>query len=48
LDPVAVLDGEWGRLRDGVLDGDGDHRMGRGCFGVNSGRPTVSNVDFVA
>jgi len=32
----------------GVLDGGGDHRRGRGSFGVNVGHPIVTNGDFVA
>jgi len=30
----------------GVLDGGGDRRRGRGSFGVNLGRPIVTNGDF--
>jgi len=31
-----------------VLDGGGDRRKGRGSFGVNLGRPIVTNGYFVA
>jgi len=31
-----------------VLDFGGDRRRGRGSFGVNVGRPIVTNGDFVA
>jgi len=31
----------------GVLDGGGDLRRGRGSFGVNLGRPIVTNGAFV-
>jgi len=30
----------------GVLDGGGDRRRARGSFGVNLGRPIVTNGDF--
>jgi len=30
----------------GVLDGGGDHQRGRGSFGVNFGRPIVTDGDF--
>jgi len=30
----------------GVLDGGGDRRRGRGSFGVNVGRPIVTNRAF--
>ena len=30
----------------GVLDGGGDHRRERGSFGVNLGRPIVTNGAF--
>ena len=32
----------------GVLDGGGDRPRRRGSFGVNLGRPIVTNGDFVA
>ena len=32
----------------GVLDGGGDRRRERGSFGVNLGRPIVTNGDSVA
>ena len=32
----------------GVLDGGRDRRRGKGWFGVNLGRPIVTNRDFVA
>jgi len=31
-----------------VLDGGGDHRRGRGWFGVNLEHPIVINVAFIA
>ena len=31
----------------GVLDEGGDRRRGRGSFGANLGRPTVTDGDFV-
>ena len=41
-------DGEWGRSRDGVLNVSGDRRRGRAVLGVNLGRLTVTNGNFVA
>jgi len=32
----------------GVLDFGGDRRRGRSSFGVNLGRPIVTNADIVA
>jgi len=45
MDPDTVWDGEWGRSRDGVLDGWLSSK-GKGSFGVNLGRPIVTNGDF--
>jgi len=49
MDPDAVWDGKWGRARMGVLDldGGGDRRKGRDSFGVNLGRPIVTNVEQI-
>jgi len=32
----------------GMLDGGGDRQRGKGSFGVNLGRPIVTNGEFVA
>jgi len=46
LDPDAVWDGEWGRSRDGCIRWGGDRRREGLFWGVNLGRPTVTNGDF--
>ena len=42
--PFGVVSGVG--LGMGVLDTDGDRRMGRGSFGVNVGCPIVTNGDL--
>jgi len=48
MDLDAVWVGEWGRSRDGVLDGmviiEGEWSV----LGVNLGRPIVTSGDFAA
>ena len=46
MDPGAVWDGKWGRSRDGCIRWDGDRRRGSCSFGVNLGRPIITNGDF--
>jgi len=46
MDPDAVWGGERGRSRDGCIRCGGDRRRGRGSFGVNLGRPIVTNGAF--
>jgi len=43
--PFGVVSGVG--LGMGVLDGGGDHRRGRAVLGVNLGRPTVTDGDFL-
>jgi len=43
LDPDAVSDGEWSRSRDGCIRWGGDRRREETVFGVNLGRPIVTN-----
>ena len=47
LDPDTIWDGDCDRGM-GVLDGGGYHRREMSGFGVDLGRPTVTNGDFVA
>ena len=42
------LDGEWSRSRNGCIRWGGYHGKGRDSFGVNLGRPVVTNGEFVA
>ena len=48
LDPDAVWDGEWGESRDGCIRWGWWSTKGKGSFGVNLGRPIVTNGTFVA
>jgi len=47
VNPDAIWDGEWGRSREGVLDGGGYHRRGMGSFDGEPGCPIVTDGDFV-
>ena len=46
MDPDAIWDGEWGRSRDGVLDGVVIVKGEEAVLEVNLGRPIVTNGDF--
>ena len=47
MDPDAVWDGEWGRLRDGCIRCEySDRRRRGGSFGVNLGHPVITSGDF--
>ena len=46
MDPDAVWDGEWGQSNDGCIRRGSDRRSGRGSFGVNLRRLTVTNGDY--
>jgi len=48
FDPDVVWDGEWGRSRMDVLDGVVIVEAEGAVFGVNLGRPIVTNGTFVA
>jgi len=49
MDPDAVYRVVGGiDRRMGILERDGDWRKGKGTFGINVGRPIVTNGDFVA
>jgi len=47
VDLDAVWDSVWGRSNDGCIRWGGDRQRGRGSFGVNFGRPIVTNGDFI-
>jgi len=45
VDPDAIWDCEWGQ--SSVLDGDGEHRRGKGSFEGELGASIVTNGDSV-
>jgi len=47
MDFDAVWDSEWGWSRDECIRWGSYHRRGRGSFGVNLGRPIVTNGDVI-
>ena len=47
LDPDAAWDGEWGRSRDGCIRLGWWSSKGRGSFGINLGRPIVTNGNLL-